>query len=59
MELTVEQATEKQIEVLRPDCGRYDRSSYGDVSTTCTAKKAVEEYMKTQKIGKALVSLHC
>ena len=47
VELTVEQATEKQMEVS-VEIAVSDE----DVSTVC--KKAVEEYMKTQKIGKAL-----
>ena len=51
VELTVEQATEKQTEVS-VEIAVSDGYSYEDVSTVC--KKVVEEYMKTQKIGKAL-----
>lgn len=51
VELTVEQATEKQTEVS-VEIAVSDGYSYEDVSAVC--KKAVEEYMKTQKIGKAL-----
>lgn len=51
VELTVEQATEKQTEVS-VEIAVSDGYSYEDVSAVC--KKAVEEYMKAQKIGKAL-----
>lgn len=51
VDLTVEQAAEKET-AISIEIAVSDGYSYEDVSTSC--KKAVQEYMKKQKIGKAL-----